>query len=863
MRRVTLRSLWAHKRRLVSTVVAIVLGVAFMTGTFIMSSTLDQAYDDLYENALDSVDAVVRGKLLYEDPFFVKHFERVPDDLLDLVSALPTVAEAQARVATDDSASSNRLIGADGDPIGSAVGPPTTFENWTGSETLSAYRLQDGRGPEDDTEIALNVGAAEDGDYEVGDLVTVVSQFGPADYDLVGTFTFGTAKSAAGAVAATFTLAESQRLGRLDGSFDQIWVDAAEGLTQEELVEDLRATLPGGATGTVDIVTGTEAIAELGAGRTSDFTFLQTALNIFGAIALFVGIFVISNTFSILVAQRTRELALLRALGASREQVLGSMLLEAAVVGLVSAALGLLGGLGLAKLIIGALGKLGAELPTQSLVVRPITILLSLAIGVVITLVAAVVPAVRATRVHPLAALRDVAVDRSNASRFRIAAGAVCVAVGTWLVSDAWRSGGHSKALPAVGIGSALLLVGSIVIGPVLAAPTVKTFGSPLPRFRGVTGRLATENAARSPKRTSATASAVIIGVALVTFITVFAKSADASVDDEVARIFGGDFIVQVDEIFRQGGGMPASVPDTIRAVDGVELVSASGAGSAKFTYPDGDQAAQFLFAHDTAGFGTITNPKLSQGDIRDLDDNGVLVDKFIAQDHDLKIGDRITLETTGGTLEQTIQGISDDRNLLGLFSITTDAFRTLEPEPLVYSVGGTIEPGADLDEVLHEIEDALTLVPDVLVLDREGLIGNLKRQITGFITVMYGLLMLSVFIALVGVANTLSLSINERTRELGLLRAIGMDRIDLRAAIRWEACLICLLGTGVGVGVGLLVGVSLSTALSSLGLSSFAVPVVGVIVIIAAAAVLGTMASIRPARRGAGLSILEAIATE
>jgi putative ABC transport system permease protein len=860
---VTLRSLWAHKRRLVSTVVSIVLGVAFMTGTFILSSTLDRVYNDLYENTLDDVDAVVRGALLYQDPFFVKHFENVPVDLLTDVSALSTVAEAQPRVTTADETSANRLLGSDGTPIGAAVGPPTTFENWTGSEALSAYRLQDGRAPEDDDEVAINVGAAEEGEYEVGDLVTVVGKFGPQDYELVGVFTFGTAKSAAGAVSVDFTLPEAQRLGSFDGTYQEIWVDGAEGVTQQELVADLEASLPGADSGGLEVITGKEAVAELGAARTNNFRFLQTALTIFGAIALFVGIFVISNTFSILVAQRTRELALLRALGASREQVLGSMLLEALAVGLVSAAFGLVGGLGLAKVIVAALGNLGAELPSKSLVILPVTILLSLGIGVAITLVAAIVPALRATKVHPLAALRDVAVDRSNASRFRIGAGAVNLAVGSWLVSDSWRSGGHSKALPAVGTGSALLLIGSILVGPVLAAPTVRTFGSPLPRFRGVTGRLATENAARSPKRTSATASAVIIGVALVTFITVFAKSADASVDEEVRRIFGGDFIVQVDGLFGQGGGMPASVPDTIAEVDGVELVTAGGAGSGKFTYPDGDEAAHLLFALDTAGFGTILNPNLAEGDIEDLDDDGILVDRFVAKDHGIEIGDRITVETLNGTLEQTVQGISDDRNLLGLLAITSDAYRSIEPEALVYQVGGKIEPGADLDRVLVDIEDALELVPDVLVLDRDGFVGNLKQQINGFITVIYGLLMLSVVISLIGVANTLSLSINERTRELGLLRAIGMDRIDLRAAIRWEACLICLLGTVVGVGVGLLVGVALMNALSSIGLSTFAVPIVGVGVIIAAAAVLGTLASVRPARRGAALSILDAIATD
>jgi putative ABC transport system permease protein len=861
MRRVTLRSLWEHKRRLVSTLVAIVLGVSFMTGTFILSTTLDRAYDDLFQSALADVDAVVRGPFLFEDPFFVKHFDQLPASSVDEVRAIPGVAEAQPRVTGPGQDSVNRVLGSDGRPLGGASGPPTTFENWIESDALSPYHLQDGRGPESGDEIALNVAAVEEGRFDLGDTVTAVGPFGPKEYTLVGSFTFGTAKSAAGAVAADFTLAESQRLAGVDvtDQIEQVYVDAEPGVTQEDLVEALQPALPG-----TDVVTGAQAVQELSSNRTSGFGFLQVALNVFGAVALFVGIFVISNTFSILVAQRTRELALLRALGASREQVLGSMLLEAAVVGAVAAVVGLGGGVVLARAITGLLGSFGAELPTKHLVLQPFTFLISIGVGVSITMIAAIVPAIRATRVPPLAALRDVAVDRSNASRFRVVAGALALAAGAWGVSDAWRAGGHSRSIPAVGVGSLLLLVGSLVIGPVLAAPTVRTFGSPLPRFRGVTGKLATENAARSPKRTSATASAVVIGVALVTFVTVFAKSADRSVDEEVGRIFAGDLLVKADiASFGFPTGMPRTVAETMAKVPGIDVVTAGGGSSGQFTYPDGKTASHLLTSVDPTGFGKVVNPKIVQGDLADFDDHGILVDKFVAKDHHIKIGDRISIRTQTGRLDQVVQGIIDDRNVLGFFSVTRNAFAKAIPDALDTQVGATVDPGADVATVKADVEEALADIPNLLVLDRDGVIGDFKTQITGLITVMYGLLMLSIVIALIGVANTLSLSINERVRELGLLRAIGMDRIDLRAAIRWEACLICLLGTAVGVGVGLVIGVALTTALQSIGLSNFAVPIVGVCVIVAAAAVLGTLASVRPARRAAALPIMDALAAD
>ncbi|MDQ2647947.1 MAG: ABC transporter permease [Actinomycetota bacterium] len=859
MRRVTLRSLWEHKRRLVSTVVSIVLGVSFMTGTFILSTTLDQAYDDLFASALEDVDAVVRGPLLFTDQFGVNHYEQVDRELVDQVADVPGVAAAAPRAAVLGAGATNRVLTDDGSILGGSSGPPTNIENWIEVDELNPYDLEDGRAPRADDEVVLNVGAAKAGEFEVGDTVTIVGAPGPKDYELVGVSRFGTAESAAGAVTASITLPEAQRLAAFAERdvVQRIYV-AADDRTPDQLVADLTEALAG-----VEVVTGEQAVQELSANRTSGFGFLKTALNVFGAVALFVGAFVISNTFSILVAQRTRELALLRTLGASREQVLGSVLLEAAVVGSVGSVLGLGGGVLLAKGIGSALGAVGGSLPTSSLVVRPVTFVLSIATGVTITVVAAIIPAFRATRVRPLAALRDVAIDRSNVSRFRIGAGGVMVVVGAWFLGEAWRSDGHSRALPTVGIGCFLMLAGALVVGPVLAGRTVRLFGRPLPRFKGVTGRIATENAARSPKRTSATASAVVIGVALVTFVTVFARSADASVDYEVRRVFAGDFLVKAEGSGLIPIGMPLEVAETVAEVPGVQQVIAGGLAPAELVYPNGEKASHFVTGFDERGFGSIIEPNLVKGEVEDFDDAGILIDRQVADDHDIELGDRIVVRNTDGTIEQVVQGIIDDRNVLGFAAITRTTFQEANPGALDTNVGAIIDPGADLAAVMEDVEAAVARFPDLEVLDQEGVVGDFKTQITGFITIMYGLLMLSIVIALIGVANTLSLSISERVRELGLLRAVGMDATDLRSAIRWEAWLICLLGTLVGVSVGLVVGVALTKALKAIGLTTFAVPFLGIVVIIALSAVLGTLASVRPARRAARLPILAAIATE
>ena len=861
MLRVTLRSFWAHKRRLVSTVVAIVLGVAFMAGTFVLTDTLDRVFDDLFAEGNANVDAQVQGKVLFSDTFGGDQRELLAPELLDDVRAVDGVARAEAFVTTIGFGSNNRVLGADDEPIGAAQGPPTLIESWIPDLAISPYVVASGRGPQADDEIALNVAAADEGKLRLGDEVAVVTQFGRSTYQLVGTFTFGTAESAAGAVSAEFTLPEAQRIAGIDGRVQQIVAGAEQGVSEEELVQRVAPVLPD----TAEVITGEEAAAQLSSDVQSGFAFFQRALSIFGGIALLVGVFVISNTFSILLAQRTRELALLRAVGAGRGQVLGSVMLEAVLVGLISAVLGLLAGIGLAKGVTAALDASGADLPTTNLVVSGRTATIALVIGLVVTLVAALLPAIRATRVPPLAALRDVAIDRSGASRSRVVLGVVSLLAGGFNLSAAWTRGGDTDAIPTVGLGALLVVIGAITIGPVLAGPSVRAIGIALPRLKGVTGKLATQNAARSPKRTSATASALIIGVALVAFITVFAASATSSVEAEVNRGFSGDFVVQSQSGgFGPPGGFPATVADAVAAVDGVDVVVGLGFGTAQFTYPDGETITQALTSVEPDGITKVLEPRMAEGSISELTDTGIAVDVASAKDHGVALGDQVEVTVPGGdTVNLTVEALSDDLTLLGWFTITRDTYASIVPELLDVQVFGTLSRGADPAVVLPAVDDAISSTPAMEVLDRKAFIGNLSSQITSFVTVIYGLLVLSIIIALIGIANTLSLSINERTRELGLLRAVGMNRSQMRSVIRWEAVLISLLGALVGISLGMVLSWALVTALGGFGLKSFTVPVPSLGVIVVLAALLGTLASVRPARRAAKIQILDAIATE
>lgn len=858
MLRFTLRSVWEHKLRLAFTALAIVLGVAFMSGTLVLGDTIDRTFDDLFADAQEGVDVQVQGEEVFDGGFGGgQNREELDISIVDTVAGVEGVAQAVPFVQTTGFGSTNRVLGPDGEPLGAAQGPPTLLESWIDVEELSPYRIEEGEPPAADDEVALNVAAADSAELAVGDTVTVITQFGEKEYTVTGTFMFGTAESSGGATSVDFTLDEAQRIAGLESQTQVVFAAGDGSVSNDELAERVDEALPDGA----EAITGEEAAEQLASSVQEGFQFFQILLIVFALIAVVVGGFIIYNTFSILIAQRTKEMALLRAIGAGRRQVFGSVVVEAAIIGVIATVVGLGAGVGLATGVVNVLSSGGTDFPTTSLVVGTTTIVVAFVLGLGFTMVLSFFPAIRATRVPPLAALREVAIDRSGASRARAIVGAVLFVLAAFLLATAWTG---EDTTPTVGMGAFALIVGSLVIGPVLAAPSVRILGAPLRRL-GITGQLATQNAARSPKRTSATASALLIGVALIGFILIFAESARASVTSEVERGFTGDLVVQSSAGgFGPGGGFPPSVAEDVAEVDGVASVSRVSFTQVQLTYPDGDNATKFVTGLDPDTALDAFEPRMEEGELTDLTPEGIVIDTSIAEGNDLAVGDTVPVLGPGGqTAELTVEAISDDLTLVGDAAVDLDTYGELVSERQLLQVFVQVEDGADLSTVQADVDAVTDEYPGLDVLDKDGFIGDLASQITGLLNFVVALLGLSVIIAVIGIINTLSLSIHERTRELGLLRAVGMSRNQVFRSVNLEAVIIAVLGTVVGLGVGLLVSWALVSSLGGFGLTTFRVPIGTLVFVVVAAAVLGVLASLHPAWRATRLKVLDAIATE
>ncbi len=860
MLRTTFRSLWSHKRRLVSTCIAIVLGVAFMAGTLVLTSTINKVFDDLFSNMNENTDAVIRGDVLFKDQHTGSQRARLPESLVAKVKAIDGV-EAVAPTLSNDNLT---LLDKKGDPMG-GQGPPTFVASWTTDQDLNSYQVASGRAPTALGEAIIPKAIADTGPFKVGDTLILIAPKGREKLKLVGISRFGDADSAGGLISIGVTLEQAQALAGEPDRLDTIDVQATPGTSPEQLVARLdKANLEP----KLDIVTGRAAAKETASEIKGAFAFFSTILLVFAMVALFVGMFIISNTFSILIAQRTRELALLRALGATRWQVFGSVLVEAGVVGLVSALLGFLTGVALAAAAFWGLRRGGIDLPSAGLSITPSTAFIAIAVGLVVTAAAAIMPAIRATRVPPIAALRNVAIDTSGSSVTRAVVGLVMLVLGGLAVIPAFGANPTSNSLPQVGAGLALMLGAVLVLGPVIARPLSVIVGAPLPLIKGVTGRLARENAMRSPRRTASTASALIIGVTLVGFITVFASSAQTSITSSVSGGFRGDYIIQPVNFNGGAGGVAPKVADNLRKIDGVDQVAAIRSTIGQVTLAQGRTATGFTAGIDPEAFQKVFKISMTEGRFSPLAANEVVVGRELARTKDVKVGDKVTVTAKGDkTATFTVVGIGDDLAILTLFGqqfVTSQAgFANLAPAPTDFLIGLTLDKGTSVEKIRPALKAELKPYPTMKLQDRDQFTGSLVAQIKALLNVIYALLAVSIVIALIGIANTLSLSINERTRELGLLRAMGMTRSQLRSTVRWEAVIVALMGTGLGVILGLGLSWILVKALVSQGISTFSVPLTGLIIEVVFGAGLGILASLRPAAKAAKLNVLQAIATE
>ena len=845
MLRTTLKSLLARKRRLVTTSLAVLLGVAFMSGTFVLTDTIGRTFDELFADVNAGVDAVVRGEAAF-DAQFGSQRARVDESLVDTVAAVDGVAAA-----TGDIVGYTRLIGPEGEVVGDpSAGPPTFGGNWYDVESLNPFTIVAGAAPSADDEVVIDKASADTTGYEVGDTAAVLTPAGRRDVTVVGIARFGDLDSAAGSSFVGFTTAAAQELIAEPDRFDTVVVAAEEGVGEEQLVERIRTVVPADT----EVLTGSEITEENQSDIRAGLNFFNTFLLVFAVIALFVGSFIIYNTFSIVVAQRSREMALLRAVGASRRQVLASVLIEAVVVGLIASIVGLVAGIGVAAGLKAILAGFGIDIPSGGIVLLPRTIVVALVVGLVVSVLSALLPARRASKVAPVAAMRDVALDRSGSSKLRLGAGVAVTllgmaAMGAGLLGDA--------GVAAVGVGVMITFVGVAVLGPVLAGPITKVVGAPLPRLKGMAGTLARENALRNPKRTAATASALMIGVGLVAFITIFASSTKASIDQVLSETFTGDIVVDSGSF--GFGGFPPDVAADIDALP--EVAAASGIS---FTTAQVGGSLSTIFSADPDAIGAIVDVGVVEGSLSDLDAGGIAVLQEQAEEDGVEVGDTIPVtfaETGVQPLE--IRAIYTEEQLAGRYFVGHELLAANVANQLDLQIYAALAEGVGIGEGRQAVEAVTAPYPTAEILDEEEYIESQSAQVDQLLNLIYVLLALAVLIALMGIANTLALSIFERTRELGLLRAVGMTRRQLRATVRWESVIIALLGTVLGLAVGLFFGWAMVQALADEGFSAFVVPAGQLAVIAVIAALAGVAAAILPARRAAKMDVLGAIATE
>jgi putative ABC transport system permease protein len=847
MWRVTLTGLLAHKVRYALTALAVVLGVAFMAGTFVFTDTIKHTFDGLFTDVYSNTSVVVRAKQAYTPGAnFTSQRRLIDAGLVPTVRAVPGVTTVGLGVE-----GYAQLVGSDGKAIGNpAAGAPTLGEAWTsGADQMAPYRFVEGSPPNTPGEVAIDKHSADVGDLRVGDRVTVLTRQQPRRYTISGIVRWGSADSPLGASITLFYLPTAERVLAQPGHIGEIDIAAAPGISQEQMAERVRSVLHDPS---LEVVTGADVTAEGQDGIHQALSFFDTFLLVFAGIALFVGTFLIFNTFSIVVAQRMRELAVLRAVGASRTQIIGSVLGEALLIGLVASVVGLGCGVALAVGLKAMLAALGFAIPSSGLVITVRTAVVSMVVGVSISLAAALVPAWKAGRVPPVAALREVEVDdephvvRRAASGFAVlAAGAGLLLIG--LLADV------SRRMTYVGVGAALVFIAIAVAGPALARPLCRVIGAPL-RWR--TGRLARSNAMRNPKRTSAAAAALMIGVALVTLISVMASSTKTSIGSVVDAAMRADFVVGGGGT---AGGQSGFSPALSRKLTALpEVASATGVQSGSMSV---DGSGLTVLAVDTRHLDDLFDLDPQQGDLATLPADGVAVSRQVADADHLRVGDRLSITfPTTGTHRFVVGAVYGARQLAGDYLLPRAAARGNFSSPLDVQVFARLAPGVSADAGRHAVEGVLADYPNATLMDRTEYKHEQEAQIDQLLGLMYGLLGLALVIALIGIANTLALSIHERTHELGLLRAVGMTRRQLRGVVRGESVIIALLGTVEGLVVGVLLGWAVVAALRSEGISRLSVPVTQLVIVAALAAVAGIVAAAGPAHRAARLDVLRAI---
>lgn len=845
MLRATIASLRGHKRRVIGTCSAVLLGVAFLSGTLVLGDTMRAGFSDLFGEANAGIDVLVRSSDVIKTGDFTERGP-VEDSLVDEVAAMDGVATAAPLIE-----GSGQIVGSDGESLG-GEGPPTMAGNWVTDERLNPYRIDEGRAPEARDEVVIDRASSRNGDLGVGDR-TVIRVPEPIEVTVVGTATFGDQDSQGPVTFVAFTTDVAQELLMPQpGTLTSVLVSAEPGTSPDELASTLGRELPD----ELEALTGEALASEQQDEIESDFLgFFTTALLVFAGIALVVATFSIYNTFSIVVAQRTREAALLRAIGASRRQVLGSVVVEAAVIGLVAAALGSVVGIGLARGLVRLFDTMGLPQPTLELVVQGDSLLIAMVVGVVVTLLAGIVPALKASRVRPMSALRDVAIDRTSGRAWRAVVGTIVVAAGAALTVLGSAVTGD---IQITGAGALLMVVGMGLVGPLVARPVSAVLGAPI-GLRGMSGKLARANAMRNPTRTSGTATALMVGVAVVGMFTVLAASVRTYIRDTMDAAFQGDLVIMTDNW--SGSGLSPELVTEIGGLPEVETATAMGSAVLRL-----DGSGELVSTVDGPQLSQALDIGVSEGSLEELADGTLAISESFAEDHGWSPGSTVPTEfVDGAERDLTVVAIYEDPDMLGHVVVPDDTTELAATRPQTDVISISLAEGVEVREgrtAVQTVADRFS-APDV----QEGreLAESEAAEVDQILTVIYVMLALAVIIAFGNIATTLSLSVHERTRELGLLRAVGQSRRQLRSMVRGESMIVALFGTVGGLGLAVFLGWAMVTTLGEAEdvTVPLQVPVSQLAIVFVLSGLAGLLAATRPARRASKLDVLQAIATE
>jgi putative ABC transport system permease protein len=846
--KVALRGLLTRKLRSVLTGFAVVIGVAFVVGTLVFTDTIDESFKNLFERTQKGVDVELESHQAVKADFSAP--PTMPASVLDKVKATPGVKVAEGSVSSD-----GLLLDKQGKAIVSN-GPPTLIVSASQEKVFQILDYESGGRPQTADEVALDRGTAKKYGFKVGDTAVVSGDQPAKRYKVSGIASLDGKDSLAGTRLVVMTLPEAQRMTGHDG-YDSISVstpdaDAVKASLQRELGRG------------IEVRTGKEAAEQQAQDLSDALGFIRIALLVFAAVALLVGGFLIFNTFTVTVAQRTKEFALLRVLGASRRQVLRSVLIETFVVGLAASVLGVLAGFVLAPGLAAMLKAFGLDLGTTGLVIKPVTVVIGLLVGMIATMVSGFVPARRATRVEPVTAMRDSVTPGLGPLRKRRVVGSLAlIALGVIVLFYGLFGGidSGSAAASLLALGAVLMMFGVAFLAPLLVQPLARALGAPLARFRGLTGVLARENAIRQPQRTAVTAAALMVGLALVVFVTIFAAGLRGSINKVIDDQVTAALIVQNKNGFAP---IPAAVADTVRGVPGVAEASPVRFSTGLVRGVDGNTAATGV-QPDTVGSVLKLNwVDGSNQTLRDLGASNAVVDSDWAKSHDFKVGSVMQITTPlGKVVPYKITGTFQNKAGLTADVIVNEAQMPsrwdMKQVAFVMAAG---DPGVDQDKLAAMADRALKQFPSTDALSIDQFKDKQSQSINQLLGLVFALLALSVVVALLGIVNTLALSVHERTRELGMLRAVGMSRKQVKRMIRGESVITAGIGSILGTALGIAFALIISRPLADEGFV-FILPVGSLILFFILAGIAGVLAAMPPARRAAKVDVLRAVTTE